>query len=443
MKKYIIAIIGLVIIFGGGYFVYKNIRGAKPALQKPPQDIADLLSNGNQPSPQPGKNTTQFPLQLPDNFEISVLAKNLSGARVLALDAKGNLWVSRTKEGVITFLDIENGSVVSQHDIFHALSRPHGLAFDPQQPGRLYIAEENKISFADVATASIDKISLPGETNTDFDKIMAAITASSIGFPQKVLDLPKGGRHYTRTLLFDKENNLFVSIGSTCDVCREKNSHHATVMRVNTQEKKLEPFANGLRNAVFLALHPVRNDIWATEMGRDLLGDNLPPDEINILDPKKKETTNYGWPNCYGKNIHDDKFDTNVYIRNPCMEPFETPSYIDLPAHSAPLGLTFIPADSKWPPQYWNNLLVAYHGSWNRSEPTGYKIVRYHLNEKGEYAGVAATTVPQEENFISGWLTEKEQALGRPVDLLATKEGVLYVSDDKAGLVYKVEYKGN
>jgi len=114
-----------------------------------------------------------------------------------------------------------------------------------------------------------------------------------------------------------------------------------------------------------MAFHPYTRDIWATEMGRDMLGDGTPPDELNII----KKGGNYGWPICYGKNIHDTEFDKNTYFRNPCMEPFETPSYIDIPAHSVPLGLAFIP--DSWPTEYHNDLLVAYHGSWNRSTPTG------------------------------------------------------------------------
>ena len=184
-------------------------------------------------------------------------------------------------------------------------------------------------------------------------------------------------------------------------------------------------------------------------MGRDLLGDDTPPDEIDIIDSsstgsEQNPVPNFGWPICYGKNVHDTDFDHNTYIRNPCMEPFEIGSHIDLPAHSAPLGLAFFPKD--WPEEYRDDLLVAYHGSWNRSEPTGYKIVRVKLDSRGNFEGV--------EDFITGWLRRSddksevgvptvvsgltpEGALGRPVDLVFHK-GSLYISDDKAGVVYKV-----
>jgi glucose/arabinose dehydrogenase len=163
-------------------------------------------------------------------------------------------------------------------------------------------------------------------------------------------------------------------------------------------------------------------------MGRDLLGDNIPPDEINIV----KKGANYGWPICYGKNTHDDSFDKNVYIRNPCMEPYETPSYIDIQAHSAPLGLAFFPEEG-WPEEYWHNMLVAYHGSWNRTVPTGYKIARYKLDAKGQVLG--------QEDFITGWLDKNGIAWGRPVDIMISPGGNIFVTDDKAGVIYKINFK--
>ncbi len=129
-------------------------------------------------------------------------------------------------------------------------------------------------------------------------------------------------------------------------------------------------------------------------------------------------------------NAHKDD---HVHIRAHCTTPFEIPSYIDIPAHSAPLGLSFVPEEG-WPQEYWYNLFVAYHGSWNRSEPTGYKIVRYKLDEKGKYIG--------EEDFIFGWLQENGEALGRPVDILIGSSGIMYISDDKAGVIYRVTYQG-
>ncbi len=172
-----------------------------------------------------------------------------------------------------------------------------------------------------------------------------------------------------------------------------------------------------------MARHPLTKHIWATEMGRDYLGDNLPPDEINLI----MEGGNYGWPWCYGKRLHDDQFDPSGSHREFCKDTL--PAFIDIPAHSSPLGLAFFP--KAWPKEYRYNLLVAYHGSWNRTEPTGYKVVRYKLDAAGNPIDA--------EDFITGWLTP-QGALGRPVDILIKDDGTIFISDDKAGVVYRVVY---
>jgi glucose/arabinose dehydrogenase len=173
-----------------------------------------------------------------------------------------------------------------------------------------------------------------------------------------------------------------------------------------------------------MALHPLSGHVWATEAGRDGLGDNLPPDEINLI----LEGSHYGWPYCYGKRIHDEAFDPTGAHREFCKDTI--PSFIDVPAHSAPLGLAFFPAT--WPKEFRHDLLVAYHGSGKSKLAASYKVVRYRLDAAGNYKDV--------EDFITGWLTP-EGVLGRPVDILITPEGVIYISDDLAGVVYKVVYE--
>jgi glucose/arabinose dehydrogenase len=245
--------------------------------------------------------------------------------------------------------------------------------------------------------------------------------------PVTIADLPPGGRHYTRSLAFlpgSRGHRLLISVGSSCDVCEEPDWRYAKVLAVPADGGDLTTFASGLRNSVFMAVHPLSRHLWATEMGRDHLGDDLPPDEINLI----FEGSHYGWPYCYGKRVHDDTFDPNGAHRKFCRDTM--PSFIDIPAHSAPLGLAFFPAE--WPQEFRYNLLVAYHGSWNRTVPTGYKVVRHRLDTAGN---------PQDaEDFITGWLTPKG-ALGRPVDILVTPAGVIYLSDDKAGVVYRVVYE--
>ncbi|MFO7807421.1 MAG: PQQ-dependent sugar dehydrogenase, partial [Candidatus Moraniibacteriota bacterium] len=177
------------------------------------------------------------------------------------------------------------------------------------------------------------------------------------------------------------------------------------------------------RNSVFMATNPVNGDIWATEMGRENLGDNTPPDEINII----QEGNDYGGPYCYGKNIRENTFRSGVDIN--CEN--KTLSHIDLQAHSAPLGLDFVPEEN-WPEDYWLDLIVAYHGSWNRTEPTGYKLMHFDLDDQGN--------LQKRSDFISGWLAQDDEKLGRPVDVEIFPEGIMLVSDDQRGVVYKIEY---
>lgn len=393
------------------FFLWKNFSGIRLIVKKPSENISDSIREDKKP------------LSIKDGAVVSIYAKDLGAPRALQFAPSGSLFVSVPNEGKIyALIDSNNdGFAEEKKAVMENLNNPYGFAFKCDKPDgeeekcKMYIAETDKVS------------------EFDFDK---ADSIASNG--RKIIDLPADGRHLARTIMFmpyPDENKLLISVGSSCDVCIEKDGRRAKILVYDAGKKELKDFATGLRNSVFMAIHPVNGKIWATETGRDFLGDDVPPDEINIIEEGK----NYGWPNCYGKNVHDTDFDKNAYVRNPCIEPFETPSYIDIPAHSAPLGLVFVPEEG-WPEDMRHDLLVAYHGSWNRSTPAGYKIVRYKLDADGKYLG--------EEDFITGWLMDStdlpqtfEGALGRPVGILALPGGILYISDDKAGVVYKVTYK--
>lgn len=400
-------------------FLWRNFSGVWPIVEKPSENIIDIIKEGKKP------------LSIEDNGVVSIYAKDLVDPRVLAFAPSGSLFVSVPSQGKILALIDGNSDEIAEEKrtVLENLNYPNGFAFkcDTMDGGgekcKMYVAETDRVS------------------EFDFDK--ANSTASN---GKKIVDLPADGRHITRTIMFmpyPDENKLLISVGSSCDVCVEKDDRRAKILVYDIEKKELKDFATGLRNSVFMAIYPVNGKIWATETGRDFLGDDVPPDEINIIEEGNPSTglgvNNYGWPNCYGKNIHDTDFDKNIYVRNPCMEPFETPSHIDIPAHSAPLGLAFIPEEG-WPEDMRHNLLVAYHGSWNRSTPAGYKIVRYKLDADGKYLG--------EEDFMTGWLKDLtssplngDGALGRPVDIIALPGGTLYISDDKAGVIYRVKYQ--
>ena len=331
------------------------------------------------PKSAPQQSTSNLPFKVVNGFRIDEFAKDLGGARDLEFTAGGKLLVSVPNQGKI--LQLPNKEIV-----IAGLNNPHGIAFNN---GKLFVAEEQRVlrySFEEAtSSAKLEKV---------------------------LFTLPKGGRHTSRTIAFDQKGQMFVSIGSSCDVCVEAHPFFASVIVSNAEGENPRVFASGLRNAVFIAVHPQTDELWGVEMGRDFLGDDLPPDEINII----KDGVDYGWPYCYGNRVHDTNFDKNTYVRSPCDDT-QAPVY-EIQAHSAPLGLAF---DK-------NSLLVSYHGSWNRSTPVGYKVIKLTL--EGE-------KVIGEEDFITGFIDGSE-ATGRHVDIIFDKEGNMYISDDKAGVVYKV-----
>ncbi|OGG58333.1 hypothetical protein A2853_00230 [Candidatus Kaiserbacteria bacterium RIFCSPHIGHO2_01_FULL_55_17] len=377
------------------------------------------------PAPSLPPSGESLPFMLPEGFATSVYAEDVSGARVMVRDPKGVLLVSETGEGkVVALPNLDaDGKADRVITVLEGLDNPHGLlvlcsetgfeSVDQDDPSRqsraeadctLYVAESHRVA----------------AYRYDVDTYSAT-------FKETLLELPADGGHSTRALMLHPDNKrILVSIGSSCNVCTEEDERRAAILALDPSKEGYSVFARGLRNTVFMTTHYVTGDIWGTEMGRDLLDDDLPPDEMNII----REGGNYGWPICYGKNVHDTDFDKNTYIRNPCMEPFETPSRIDIPAHSAPLGLAFVPEEG-WPEEWWYDALVAYHGSWNRSVPTGYKIVRFPLDAHGNPEGPAV-------DFMTGFMNENGAVIGRPVDILVEPGGTMYVSDDRAGAIYRI-----
>jgi glucose/arabinose dehydrogenase len=413
--KRIYLFLGIAVVIVGVAAIWPwrmHIRGIWTALGPATNDIVKEIEEGTKtptttgeqpttstPSERPPTTTRDLPLTIPSGMSLRVYAKNLGTPRdLLYLD--GHLLVSVPSQGKVVRLDEQRDGTANAVTLLDGLNQPHGLAAfcDDFDLCRLFVAETNAVRVFSYEPQ-----------------------IGKVGSGKKILDLPTGGRHTTRSLLV-KDDKLYISIGSSCDVCHERDERRATVMIANLDGSDARVYAKGLRNAVFLAENPLSHDIWVTEMGRDMLGDNLPPDEINIL----KDGGNYGWPICYGANVHDTAFDKNTYIRNPCMEPFEIPAEVELQAHSAPLGLAFFPAE--WPVEYRGDLVVAYHGSWNRTTPTGYSLRHIKINAKGDVEG--------QEDFLTGWL-DGSVASGRPADVLFRGKD-LFVSDDKAGVIYRI-----
>lgn len=375
---------------------------------QPSENTSSPSSQAEQESQSASSNQTKkissgkapnIPFKLPTGYVVHVFAEGISSARDLQFSPGGSLLVSSPSSGNVYALPDKNGDGVadSVNKIIENKHNPHGLAF---WDGNLFVAETTK-----VAKYTWDENSQ---------------TASQ---QKNLFSLPPNNNHNRRTITFNSSGKMFISIGSTCNVCHEDSSLSATVLTADSQGNNLTVFAKGLRNAPFIQFNPKSGELWATEMGRDNLGDNIPPDEIDIL----KEGNDYGWPDCYGAKVADKNFNEDASCQNT-----ESPVF-EIPAHSAPLGLTFINSD-QFPEDWQGDLLVAYHGSWNRSTPTGYKVVRLD---------VEASSIKGASDFITGFIPESAKsgsdALGRPVDLTFDSLGNLYLSDDKAGTIYIIQ----
>ena len=340
----------------------------------------------------------QEAISLPRGFGISVFFQGLSDPRMMALGPDGALYVAERGAGRIVRLPDRDGDGVTDEVevVARGLRAPSSIAF--YVDGSLYVGE----------TTRILRLSDP-----DGDGVFQE---------QEVVigGLPSGG-HSTRTVLFSPDGEyLYVSIGSSCNVCVESDERRAAIMRYNPDGSDGEVYARGLRNAVGITFRPGTSDLWATNNGRDRLGDDLPPETIY----KVNEGEDAGWPRCHAGRI----VDPDLGEPGDC-EGVAAP-LVEMQAHSAPLGLTFYTGE-QFPEEYHDDLFVAFHGSWNRSVPTGYKVVRIPM-EDGEPAPV--------QDFAAGWLREDGSRWGRPVDVLAGPDGSLFISDDEGGAIYRVFY---
>ena len=329
-------------------------------------------------------------LFLPAGFRIGSFAENLNGVRYLALGPGGAVYASLMGPGrIVRLVDVNaDGTADSVTNVLTGLLLPFGIAF---RADTMYFAEENAVKRLD-----------PGATSP--------VTLVS-GIP--------GSGHVTRTIVFGPDTLMYLSVGSSCNVCDESDPRRAAVVRYNRDGSGEHLFARGLRNSVGLAFHPTTGDLWATDNDRDNLGDDLPPERINIL----KDGKFYGWPRCYLPGKANPE-----YAGADCAG--VEPPAITFQAHSAPLGIAFY-TRAGFPADYRGDAFVAYHGSWNRSAPTGAKVVRVRV-QGGRPVAV--------EDFITGWQLSDGSRWGRPVGLLAMPDGSLLVSDDQGERIWRVTY---
>jgi glucose/arabinose dehydrogenase len=328
-------------------------------------------------------------LYVQSSFNVNLFAEGLDGARSLALGPGGAVFVTLSDGGAIVRLVDTDGDGVAdaRSTVRSGLSYPSGLAF---RGDTMYFAEQTAVRRLD-----------PGATT-----------------PVTLIPNLPGGGHITRTIAFGPDNLLYLAIGSSCNVCDDA-LPRAAVTRYNLNGSNPHTFATGLRNSVGLAFHPTTGELWANNNDRDNLGDDLPPEHLNILRDGKW----YGWPQCYlpGK--------ANPEYPSADCSSVEPPA-LTFQAHSAPLGLAFY-TGAMFPAEYQGDAFMTYHGSWDRSEPTGAKVVRVQV-ENGRPVAI--------DDFVTGWQLADGSRWGRPVGLLVMPDGALLVSDDWGGRIWRVSF---
>jgi len=342
-------------------------------------------------------------LKLPEGFLIDVFAENVDGARSMAMGDNGTLFVGTRNENKVYALQDLDGDFRAEKMIAldTTLKVPNGLAF---KDGALYVAEVGRL----VRYPNIEQ------------KLNAPLT------PEVIYDdYPSEFHHGWKYIAFGPDGKLYVPVGAPCNICEKsaEDERFATITRMDPDGTNREIYAKGVRNTVGFTWHPETEELWFTDNGRDMLGDDIPPCELNRV---TEVGQHFGYPYCHGGVVKDPEFGD----QRPCSD-FVAPAKA-LGAHVAPLAIKFY-TGTMFPEKYMGMAFIAEHGSWNRSSKVGYKISTATLKEN---------EVVAYDTFLDGWLNEETQkAFGRPVDILQLKDGSLLISDDFGDTIYRLSYK--
>ncbi|MEE9425149.1 MAG: PQQ-dependent sugar dehydrogenase [Methylococcales bacterium] len=338
-------------------------------------------------------------ISVPEGFRISLFAENVENARSLALGDDGVVYVGSIKAGKVYALrDTDNDGVADQQFVIaKGLDMPNGVTV---LNGALYVGALKQLLRWKNPSQNLENMPAP--------EVLLS-------------DMPHEKHHGWRYLKAGPDGKLYMAIGAPCNVCKKPKPIFATIIRMNADGGEHEIIAKGVRNSVGMDWHPQTTELYFNENGRDMLGDDIPPDELNHA---PKNGLHFGFPYCHGDTIADAKYGK----RKPC-ENFVPPVW-KYPAHIAPLGMYFY-RGKIFPAKYREQLFVAQHGSWNRSTPHGYRVAMLQFKNGKPVA---------ESVFAEGWLQDDGEVLGRPVDILELRDGSLLISDDQRGVIYRIEY---
>jgi glucose/arabinose dehydrogenase len=339
-------------------------------------------------------------IKLPPGFSVSVYAE-VPNARSMCYGTNGTLFVgNRSEDNVYAVVDNDkDGKADKVYTIAKDMNTPNGVAF---KNGSLYVAEINRILRYDNIEANL---ATPPAPVVVYDK-----------FPSKT-------HHGWKYIAFGPDGKLYVPVGAPCNVCNEKDSIFATITRMNPDGTDLEIFAKGIRNTVGFTWHPETKALWFTDNGRDMMGDDMPFCELNLAPQKGMH---FGFPFIHQGDTPDPEFGKGKNAAD-----YTAPA-LKVGPHVAPLGVKFY-TGNMFPETYKNMVFIAEHGSWNRTKKAGYKI---------GMATIINNIVTDYKPFMDGFLQPKDQVIGRPVDCIVAPDGALLVSDDYAGVIYRVVYKG-
>ena len=338
-------------------------------------------------------------IQLPPGFQIEIYASGVANARAMTLGNKGSLFVGSRSAGNVYALVDQNQDMLSDkiYVVAEGLHLPSGVAF---KDDALYVS-------------AVDRILRYDKIESQLENPPAPVTVTN--------KLPNNRHHGWKFIDFGPDEMLYVPVGAPCNVCLPSDPYGG-ILRIDPNRPVIEMFARGIRNSVGFAWHPETGELWFTDNGRDNLGDNLPPGELNRA---YKQGLHFGFPHCHGGDIPDPRFGKGVDCSN-----FEAPVQ-RLGPHVAPLGITFYDGDM-FPEKYINQVFIAEHGSWNRTKKIGYRVSLVRLDKTGQAISY--------EPFAEGWL-QGQRAWGRPADVLVAEDGSLLVSDDFANVIYRITYR--